>query len=142
MGKWTCVLLLLVVFTARLNAQSDLPEHLCFSEEPVEHHDGIFLAMTWQLTIPRNGSEGVVEILGYQTWVKMKVDVTQDELTHRVIFESIIEGELFDSLLKGDTLFSMIKTEKGLLTDWNVLNPRLKEEPAFNKVCFVPCNLD
>lgn len=142
MWKLICLLSFFVLLTAKLSAQSALNQELCFSEEPIEHYNGVFLPMTWNLTIPKNSCEGILEILGFQTWVRMKVRIYENELERTVKFDSIIEGELFDSLHTGEILFSLIETEKGLLTVWNVLTPRLQMDFELEGVCFSPCKLD
>ncbi len=137
MSKWICFLSLMLTI-APLNAQVKVSEQWCFEEEPVEHN-GVFLPMTWSLTISEDHCAGIVEILGFQTWVKMHVHVSENKSERTVKFDSIIEGDFFDAITTGEILFLLSETENGMLTIWNTLSPRLDENAPSEGVCFIPC---
>lgn len=138
MSKWICFLSLMLTI-ASFNAQVKVSEQWCFAEEPVEDLNGVFLPMTWSLTISEDHCAGIVEILGFQTWVKMHVLISENKTERTVKFDSIIEGDFFDALVAGETLFSLLETENGTRTIWNALSPRLDENAPSEGVCFIPC---
>ena len=95
------------------------------------------MVMTWDFSIEKNNKNynGVLEVNGQQTFLKLLTNVTGDPSHVTVTYDKLIDGSN-EKLKSGDTLFTISRTEKELKTRWFLFEPRLAEHPSKECICF------
>jgi hypothetical protein len=108
-----------------------------FEEEPVKAIAGYDMAMVWTLSITKikDKYQGVLEVNGQQTYIKLLSDISGDTNSIAITFNSLIEGT-DEHLKRGDTLFVLSRTANKIETNWSALEPRLSEKHAKKCTCF------
>jgi len=110
-----------------------------YEEEPVKANAGYAMVMEWSLSIEKQNDtcNGIVEINGQQTYIKLQAAISGDTNTIAVTYKNTIEGGN-ENFRNGDTLFLLSKKGDALVTKWKLLEPGLS--PAHEKECncFIP----
>lgn len=112
-----------------------------YQEKPIKAIAGYYMVMDWTLSINRNGEsiQGVLEINGQQTYIKLLTDITGNTNEIAIIHNSLIDGS-DENLQKGDTLFLLSRNADKLRTTWLKLEPRLLENTDKECYCFIQTN--
>ena len=108
-----------------------------FEEEPIKAIADYNMAMVWTLSINKKKDtyQGVLEVNGQQTYVKLLTDVSGDTNSIAITYDSLMEGS-DENLKRGDTLFILSRTADKIVTNWSALEPRLSEMHSKKCNCF------
>ena len=108
-----------------------------YEEPPIKANAGYYMTMTWTLSITKKdgAGQGILEVNGQQTYIKLLADVSPDKNSIAILYNSRIEGS-DEMLKKGDTLLVLLLSSEKLETNWKALQPRLTEINAKDCVCF------
>ena len=108
-----------------------------FEEEPIKAIADYNMAMLWTLSINKvkDKYQGVLEVNGQQTLIKLLTDISGDSNSIAITFNSLIEGT-DEHLTRGDTLFVLSHIANKIETNWSVLEPRLSEKHPKKCICF------
>lgn len=109
-----------------------------YDEKPVKAIAGYSMVMSWRLSININADtcQGLLEIDGQQTYIKLLTTITGDTNAIAITYNSLIDG-LDENLKKGDTLFMLSRNADKLKTKRFALEPRLLENPVKECDCFI-----
>ena len=109
-----------------------------YEEEPIKAIAGYSMVMDWTLSINIKGDtcQGLLEINGQQTYIKLLTNITGDTNAITITYNSLIDGS-DENLEKGDTLFMLSSNANKLKTKWFALEPRLLENPVKECNCFI-----
>jgi len=109
-----------------------------YEEEPVKSIAGYPMVMVWKFSITKESDSinGILEINGQQTYIKVLTGITGDSNKIAVTYNSVIDG-FNKGLEKGDTLFTLSKNGNELSTSWFTLQSQLLERSAKECTCFV-----
>lgn len=105
-----------------------------YGEEPIKAMAGYAMSMQWELSV-NDSCQGVLEVNGLQTYLKLLTAVSGDRHSVAFIYEKLFDGVDY-GLEKGDTLFILSKVEDKLVTRWKGLESRLSENPPQECNCF------
>ena len=111
-----------------------------YSETPVKANAGYSMVMEWILSIyEQDGQEmAMITINGQQTEINFEAFARGGDESISIYFNETVAGSVSEGLSSGDLLFTLTKTEKGIVTTWLKMVPRLvetKEKECLN--CFV-----
>ncbi len=108
-----------------------------YEEQPIKANAGYYMTMTWTLSIIKKNEtgQGILEVNGQQTYIKLLTDVSIYKNSISIIYNSRIEGS-DESLKKGDTLLILSVPSEKLETNWKALKPRLIETSPKDCFCF------
>lgn len=108
-----------------------------YAENPIKANANYYMVMDWTLSINERKKtyQGILEINGQQTLIKLLIDIAGDKNTIAIIHNSIIKGS-DENLKKGDTLFVLSRKSNQLYTKWLELEPRLLENSPKECSCF------
>ncbi|MFN8295007.1 MAG: DUF5991 domain-containing protein [Chitinophagales bacterium] len=109
-----------------------------YEEENIKANAGYNMVMDWELAIEKheNVFNGILEVNGQQTFIKLLTNISGDTNEISVIYEKLIDGSNVN-LKKGDTLFILSKQSDKLVTKWRHLEPRLPEISPRECNCFI-----
>ena len=109
-----------------------------YEEEPIKANAGYAMAMEWSLSIEKQNDScnGIVEINGQQTYIKVLAGISGDSNSIAVTYESFIDGNI-EQFRKHDTLFVLSKKAGKLTTQWKRFEPRLSLDHANECSCFI-----
>lgn len=109
-----------------------------YDEVPIKAIAGYSMVMGWTLSININGDtcQGLLEINGQQTYIKLLTNITGDTNAIAITYNNLIDGS-DENLKKGDTLFMLSRSADKLKTKWFALEPRLLENPVKECNCFI-----
>ncbi len=96
------------------------------------------MVMDWELSLEKheNVFNGILEVNGQQTFIKLLTEISGNTNEISVIYEKLIEGSDVN-LKKGDTLFILSKQSGKFITKWRHLEPRLPEISPRECNCFI-----
>lgn len=105
-----------------------------YEEKPVESNAGYNMVMVWTLSIAmQNDSlQGILEVDGQQTFIKMITNIRGDGNSISVTFNRMVDG-MDQNLTSNMVLFVLRKEDKTITTSFDAMVPRLSENPL--KVC-------
>ena len=108
-----------------------------YEEEPIKAIAGYYMAMGWTLSINKKNDtcQGVLEVIGQQTYIKLLADISGDENFIALTYNKLIDGS-DENLKRGDTLFFLLKNDGKMKTKWMSLEPRLTDNPPKECNCF------
>lgn len=110
-----------------------------FEEDPVKANADYYMVMDWKLTIGFFGKgeeHATLSIHGQQTEIILTGIVSGNNEKISITLNESASGTDED-LKSGDLLLTLTKTEKGIVTAWGKLKPRLVETANTECDCFV-----
>lgn len=109
-----------------------------YGEEPIKAVAGYYMILGWELSIykTKNEYQGVLDVNGQQTFMKLLSDIVGDTNSVAIIYNSLIDGSV-NPIKKGDTLFTLSKRAGGIETNWFAFEPILAENPPKKCNCFM-----
>lgn len=108
-----------------------------YAEDPIKAIEGYYMTMQWVFSINKENDscQGVLEVNGQQTFIKILTDISGDSNSVVVRYNSLIDGS-DENLKMGDTLFFLTKIGEEIKTNWLKLEPRLEDNPSKDCNCF------
>lgn len=108
-----------------------------FQEEPIKALADYNMTMLWTLSIDKvkDKYQGVLEVNGQQTFIKVLTDISGDSNSIAITFNSLLEGT-DEHLTRDDTLFVLSHIANKIETNWSALEPRLSEIHPKKCTCF------
>lgn len=109
-----------------------------YEEQPETALADYSMVMSWSIEIEKVEREylATIEVNGQQTYMIIKAIVKGTENNVSLIFEKGIDGFGYDNLKRGDNLLVLKKVDNQIMTIWEKLTPRLKEEFVNECTCF------
>ncbi len=129
-------IILIVFLFGNLSPNSSYAQELAswhgeyyYSETPVKANAGYFMVMEWILSIyEQDGQEmAMIAINGQQTQINYEAFARGGEESVSIFFNETVAGSVNEGLSRGDLLLTLTKTEKGVMTNWVKMSPRLAE---------------